>query len=223
MAFSIRPTTRLNRPNNPNLARPKKRTVSPLDPKTLRKEAITSALIQDVWTLWTTNEGITSFLAPKANIKLEDNGPYEILFDPEAPLGFRGTEGCKILGLQQTNTLSVEWKSPPQFPNVRRQKTRVNIYMERVEALTKVRVTHSGWQEGEEWDEAYEFSDRAWDLNLARMQQRFASGPIDWRKPYVPAWIGRHEQRIRDHVPSKPTRVDQRNDPNRSLRQALAL
>ncbi len=90
-----------------------------MSPKILRKEAITSALITDVWTVWTTNEGVMSFLAPKANIKLEDNGSYEIFFDPEAPLGFRGTEGCKILALGQMKTLSVEWKAPPQFPNVR--------------------------------------------------------------------------------------------------------
>ncbi len=175
--------------------------VSSVDPKILRKEAITSALIADVWTVWTTNEGITSFLAPKANIKLEDQGPYEIFFDPEAPLGFRGTEGCKILGLESMKTLSVEWKAPPQFPNVRRQKTRIDIYFERVEALTKVRIEHSGWDWGEEWDEAYAFSDHAWDLDLARLQHRFSSGPIDWRKPYIPAWLGAREQRIRDHVP----------------------
>ena len=172
-----------------------------VDPKILRKEIITSALITDVWTVWTTNEGVASFLAPKANIKLEDNGPYEVFFDPEAPLGFRGTEGCKILGLEQMKTLSVEWKAPPQFPNVRRHKTRVDIYFERVEALTKVRIEHSGWQWGEEWDEAYEFFDHAWDLDLARMQQRFASGPIDWSKPYVPAWLGHRATPIRDHVP----------------------
>ena len=150
-----------------------------MDPKILRKEAITSALIADVWTVWTTNEGITSFLAPKANIKLEDQGSYEIFFDPEAPLGFRGIEGRKILRVDSAKMLSVEWKAPPQFPNVRRQKTRVDLYFERVEALTKVRVEHSGWQWGEEWDEAYEFFDRAWDLDLARLQQRFSSGPID--------------------------------------------
>jgi uncharacterized protein YndB with AHSA1/START domain len=172
-----------------------------VDQKILRKEAITSAPIADVWIVWTTNEGITSFLAPKANIKLEDQGPYEICFDPEAPLGFRGTEGCKILGLEQMRMLSVEWKAPPQFPNVRRQKTRVDIYFEKVEALTKVRIEHSGWDWGEEWDEAYAFFDRAWDLDLARLQQRFSSGPIDWRKPYVPAWLGARDQRIRDHVP----------------------
>jgi uncharacterized protein YndB with AHSA1/START domain len=172
-----------------------------MDPKILRKEAITSALIADVWTVWTTSEGITSFLAPKANIKLEDQGPYEIFFDPEAPLGFRGTEDCRIIGLDQMRALSVEWKAPPQFPNVRRQKTRIDLFFERVEALTKVRVVHSGWQEGEEWDTAYEFSDRAWDLDLARLQQRFSSGPIDWSKPYIPRWFAQREHRIRDHVP----------------------
>ena len=198
------PSTRLNRSGRKQLLPSKQETVSSLDPKILRKEAITSAPIADVWTVWTTVEGIISFLSPKASIKLEVQGPYEILFDPEAPLGFKGTEGCKILGFEQAKTLSVEWKAPPQFPNVRRQKTRVDIHFERVEALTKVSVAHSGWQEGEEWDEAYEFFDHAWNLDLARMQQRFSSGPIDWRKPYVPAWLGQREPRIRDHVPVKP-------------------
>jgi hypothetical protein len=100
--------------------------------------------------------------------------------------------------------LSVEWKAAPQFPNVRRQKTRVDIYFEKAEALTKVRIEHSGWQEGEEWDEAFDFFDMSWDLDLARMLQRLSSGPIDWRKPYFPAWLGHREQRIRDHVPVEP-------------------
>ena len=171
------------------------------NPKILRKEAITSTPITDVWTAWTTTEGITSFLAPKANIKLETHGPYEVFFDPEAPLGFRGTEGCKIIGLDTGKMLSSEWKAPPDFPNVRRQKMRVDIYFERVLALTRVRVAHSGWREGEEWDATYEFFDRTWDLDLARMQHRFSSGPIDWRKPYVPEWHKLHERRIRDHIP----------------------
>ena len=173
-----------------------------MDPKVLRKETVTSRPLTDVWNVWTTNEGVTSFLAPKANIVLEDQGLYELFFDPGAAFGFRGTEGCKILAVNQMKLLSVEWKAPPQFPNVRRHKTRVDIYFERAEALTKVRVEHSGWSWGEEWDEAYEWFDRSWELDLARMQQRFASGPIDWKKPYVPAWLGHREARIRDHVPS---------------------
>lgn len=172
-----------------------------MDKNVLRKETVTSTAVADVWTVWTTNDGITSFLAPKANIKLEIQGPYEVFFDPEAPLGFRGTEGCKVIGFDQMKQLSVEWKAPPQFPNARRQKTRVNVYFETVEALTKVRIEHSGWQQGEEWDETFQFFDRAWDLDLARMQQRFSSGPINWSRPYVPAWIGTREQRIRDHIP----------------------
>src|SRR5438552_19197209 len=136
MGFSIHPTTRLNHSSRPETSTSKTRTVNSMDPKILRKETITSALITDVWTVWTTNEGVTSFLAPKANIKLEDNGPYEILFDPEAPLGSRGTEGCKIPGLEELQTLSEEWQRPPQYPNDRRHKPGVDIYFERVEDLT---------------------------------------------------------------------------------------
>ncbi len=123
-----------------------------MEKKILRKEAITSAHLNDVWVAWTTGTGLTSFLAPKVNIKLEDQGPFEIFFDPEAPLGFKGTEGCKLVALEPMNTLSVEWKAPPQFPNARRQKTLVNILFEKVEALTKVRNEPSGFGWGEKLD-----------------------------------------------------------------------
>src|SRR5438552_14993339 len=102
-------------------------------------------------------------------------------------------------------TLSVEWKAPSQLPNVRRQKPRVDIYFERVEALTKVRIEHSGWQWGEEWDEAYEFFDHAWDLDLARMQQRFASGPIDWSKPTFQPGSDTAQRQSATTSQSKPT------------------
>ncbi len=55
-----------------------------------------------------------------------------------------------------------------------------------VEASTLVRLTHLGWQDGDEWDQVYEYFESAWWTVLTRLRERFARGPIDWADPYYP-------------------------------------
>jgi hypothetical protein len=156
--------------------------------------------------MWTTVEGVTSFFAPKANIELKVGGMYELYFEPEAPIGFQGIEGCKILELIPQTHFAFEFIAPPQFPNVRRLKTQVSLGFDQVQkaALNRVRLKHTGFLAGEEWDAAYSFFSWSWDLVLARFQQRFSTGPIDWKKPYRPMWLPPFpERKIRDHVPAR--------------------
>ena len=55
-----------------------------------------------------------------------------------------------------------------------------------VEASTLVRLTHLGWQEGGEWDEAYKYFELAWWTVLTRLRERFAHGALDWADPFFP-------------------------------------
>jgi hypothetical protein len=159
-----------------------------------------------MWKVWTTIEGVTSFFAPKAKIELNVGGAYEMFFEPEAPVGFKGTEGCKILELNPQLHFGFEFVAPPQFPNVRRRKTRVDLKFESVQkgAMNRVFLEHSGFLGGEEWDAAYAFFDWSWDLVLARFQHRFSVGPVNWKNPYRPQWLPAFPQRkIRDHIPAR--------------------
>lgn len=172
----------------------------------LRKEAVLTVPITEVWKAWTNTEGVIAFFAPEANIQLAIGEPYELYFDLRAPLGFRGTEGCKVLAFNTVSILSFDWIAPPEFPNVRRLRTRIDVRFEELQrgGLVKLSLAHSGFQEGEEWDDNFEYSDWWWDLVLGRLQHRFSSGPIDWRNPYRPAGIGpAPEHGLRDHVPSR--------------------
>lgn len=152
-------------------------------------------------------EGVVTFFAPRANVQLRAGGPYELYFDLHAPKGFQGTEGCKVLGFDPVMSLSFDWIAPPQFPNVRRLRSRVDLGFEEVQkgGLIKVSLTHSGFREGEEWDESFEFFGSAWDIVLARLQHRFAVGPIDWQNPYhPPGFRPLPEPIVRDHIPARP-------------------
>src|SRR2546427_9755515 len=114
--------------------------------KVIRKETITTATVEDAWKAWTTVEGVTSFFVPKANIEPVVGGRYELFSSLKAPKGFQGTEGCKVLAIEPQKHLAFEFIAPPQFPNVRRLRTRVDVMIDQVVkgGVVKVDLAHSG-------------------------------------------------------------------------------
>lgn len=157
------------------------------------------------WQNWTTVEGVSSFFAPKANIEPRIGGAYELFFDLKAPRGFQGTEGCKLLEFNPMRNLAFEYAAPPQFPNARRVRSRVDVWFEEPTkgGILKVDLKHSMFMEGEEWDECYDFFNWSWDLVLGRFQYRCTVRPIDWNTPFMPWGIAtRPERKLRDHVSS---------------------
>lgn len=162
--------------------------VSGFSGRVLQREVKVNAPIEQVWNAWTTNEGATRFFAPKARIELTIGGFYELYFDLEASKGSQGSEGCKVLSFLPMEMLSFEWNAPAEFPSVRKKHTWVVVQFNPVSKdQTKVRLTHLGWREGEEWEKVFQYFMRAWDIVLGRLEHVFSMGkPIDWKKPYRP-------------------------------------
>ena len=153
--------------------------------RVIRGKVVVDARIDAVWEAWTTEEGLKSFFAPDCNLDLRVGGAFELLFDLDAEPGQRGSEGCTLLGIQPKAMLSFTWNAPPHLPNVREQLTHVVVrFRELSPATTEVTLTHDGWGEGKEWDEAYDYFTRAWnDIVLPRLAYRFSVGPVDWSDP----------------------------------------
>jgi len=160
--------------------------MSSQDPhRVIRGQVIVEAPVEQVWDACTTEEGVKSFFAPACNIDLRVDGSYEILFDPAAEPGQRGAEGVRILALEPKRMLSITWNAPPDMPYVRKQWTHVVIRFEELRGdRTRVALTHDGWGEGKEWDEAFAYFTKAWrDVVLPRLKYRFSVGPVDWNNP----------------------------------------
>jgi len=152
-----------------------------MESKTLKKEVIVAASPDDVWRAWTTTEGVVAFFAPEASVDLRIGGEYELYFDLDAPLGERGSEGAKVLSYLPSEMLCFSWNAPPEMPEVRRERTWVVVRLEPARSgSTRVRIDHLGWGRGDQWDQARAYFDRAWDIVLRRLRDRFESGPIDW-------------------------------------------
>jgi uncharacterized protein YndB with AHSA1/START domain len=154
-------------------------------PKKIDCQVVIPAPVSQVWEAWTTEEGAKTFFAPECRIDLRVGGAYEMFFDPSAPAGERGGEGLTILAIQPEKLLSFTWNAPPHLSEVRGQLTHVNLRFGSIdEGKTELKLSHDGWGEGGQWDEAFEYFTIAWgDVVLPRLKYSFEVGPVDWENP----------------------------------------
>lgn len=149
--------------------------------RSIDKEIVVAASLDDAWAAWTTREGIVSFLAPDAQVDPRVGGAFQIYFNPLGAPGSKGADDMRFMALQPKKMLSFDWNAPPHLPAARAQRTFVVVRFAPLDAKqTRVSLHHTGWGDGDEWDKAYAYFDRAWGNVLAGMKKRFESGPQDW-------------------------------------------
>ncbi len=156
----------------------------------LRKQVTVAAPLAEVWTAWTTTEGVKTFFGPEAKVEAVVGGPFEIYFGPSQPEGLRGSEGCKVQSVVPMKLLAFTWNAPPTIPAIRNSGVHTVVYIELEEdgaGQTRVTMTHTGWGAGEDWDKTYQYFDRAWDAVLGNLRYRFAVGPVEWPGRFIRA------------------------------------
>jgi uncharacterized protein YndB with AHSA1/START domain len=142
--------------------------------RSLVKEAEIAASPHEVWAAWTSNEGIASWWGPAASdIDLRIGGPFEILFSLDAPEGERGSEGCRILSYVPGEVLSFSWNAPPHLP-LRSVNTWVVLTFAAASAGTRVRLVHTGFLEGPDWDDYMAYFDTAWGYVLGLLRDHWS-------------------------------------------------
>jgi len=167
--------------------------------RSIDKEVVINASLDQAWAAWTTREGITSFFAPEAVIEPRVGGAFHIHIDPLAAPGLKGADTMRFMALQPKQMLSFDWNAPPHLPLAREQRTFVVVRFAPVgETQTRVSLHHTGWGDGGEWDKTYAYFDRAWGGVLGNLKKRFDSGPQDWT-----AWLQQLD-RWRAEAAAKP-------------------
>lgn len=149
----------------------------------LSKEIVVKAPVEQVWQTWTTTEGVVTFFSSQAKVELKPGGSYEIYFITEAPYGQRGSEGCRILSYLPMEVLCFEWNAPPSFGELREVHTQVTVIFKPLsEKETLVKLVQYGWGKSAQWDELYDYFDKAWTHVLGNLKKRFTEGPLDWKE-----------------------------------------
>ncbi len=132
--------------------------------------------VSEAWTLLATPEGWMRFLGVTARIELAVGGAFEVQFDPSAPPGLRGSEGCQVLAWLPERLLVFSWNAPPHLAAEREQRTFVVIDFEAVEETrSRVRLTHAGFGADGEWPMVEAYFQRAW-TNVLGYLHATASG-----------------------------------------------
>ena len=142
------------------------------------KETTVAGDRAEVWTAWTTTEGVTSFSAPQAWIDLRVGGAYEWYFMLDAPPGGRGAEGCRVLAYLPERMLAFSWNAPPQIPALRALGPCSQVVVELSDADgggTHVRLTHHDLGEGPDWDAYFDYFDGAWGMVVKGLEERFGT------------------------------------------------
>lgn len=151
-------------------------------PEPIILQAMVEAPPARVWQALTTPEGVHSFFSEQALVEPKIGGAYEMYFAPENPVGFKGTEGVRILAMEEPSRFFISWNAPRSYPQYRDQKTVVEFELEPVgESRTLVRLTHSGWGRGPGWGQVRDYFGNAWKVILGRLQYRFDKGPVNWK------------------------------------------
>lgn len=144
--------------------------------KMLRVEITVPAPRAEVWKAFATSEGLSTWLAPNSNVELKPGGEWMVHF----PGGSTG--GGNIVSFVPQKEIVISALAPDQFPTVRAQRTTARFELEDHGKGTLVRLTQTGWKDGDEWDRAYEYLTAGNAQLLATLHRRFVSGPIDWSK-----------------------------------------
>jgi uncharacterized protein YndB with AHSA1/START domain len=134
------------------------------------------APLPDVWKAFTTSDGLMTWLTPSATVELRPGGDWICHF----PGGSTG--GGTIVSFISQQELVISALAPDKFPNVRAHRTNAKFTFKANGNSTLVRLTQTGWQEGDEWNRAYEYLAAGNAQLLAMLHHRFVSGPVDWTK-----------------------------------------
>jgi uncharacterized protein YndB with AHSA1/START domain len=144
----------------------------------LRMGASIAAPIDLVWWAWTETERITEWFAPAANIVAVDGGAFELFFDPADHIRM-STIGCVITAIESMERLVFTWKGPDQFAQLMNEPvpaTSVEVIFQQDNGNTCVQIVHSGWGDGDDWNEAREWHNKAWEGILQSLVSGLESG-----------------------------------------------
>jgi len=146
----------------------------------LRYELDLAATRDRVWDLFTTADGLASWLCLRARVEPRVGGAYELFWnpDPKRP-DSDSTLGCRVLTIDRPRLLSFSWRGADEVADVMNADgvapTEVTVELRPRPTGTRIFLIHDGWGDGEGWERARGWFDRAWRGALDQLRDLVAA------------------------------------------------
>ncbi|MCI4369189.1 MAG: SRPBCC domain-containing protein [Thermoplasmata archaeon] len=122
-----------------------------------------------VYTAFIEPEKISGWMAEAAVVEPRVGGRYEITVTQGEPFASHG----KVTMLTQDVDIGFSWEAPSQFAsimNLPHLKTSVYLRLQESPEGIDVTLEHSGWEGGDDWEDARSWHFHFWDDRLHRLR-----------------------------------------------------
>ena len=153
----------------------------------VRSSVIVDGTRPEIWALLTSVPGLTSCVAPGAEVHPVEGGSWRLALDAG---GKRPIDGGTILRFARDQELMIAFEAPEALPSLARAPTRLTFGIEPLAfALQRVVLIHGGFGEGGDWDRLVDHLTLAWEPVLERIRLRTALYAPSIQQ-YEPFWAG---------------------------------
>lgn len=157
--------------------------------RTLCHEILVPASREVVWELFSSSEGLSTWVAPFVALDLRIGGLWEASYQQDARAGDPANIRNRVLSYAPGRMLSIQVdRAPPGFPHADLVTSTWSVIELQDEGpgATRVRVSGMGYAAGAGFDELYSFFDRGNALTLQQLHARVANGPTNWNAVRAP-------------------------------------
>ena len=149
----------------------------------LRHEVVVEGRLQDVWNLFTTVEGLRSWITPVAFIDFKEGGIMETSYDPNAKQGDPQNIKAKFLKIQplkQFQSKNVQVPAGNPYGDVLQQLINTVAMEEVAPGKVKVTIAMAGWDDSDQHAQVRTFFEGGNTWYCKRLIKRMKEGPLPW-------------------------------------------
>ena len=139
-------------------------------------EGVITAPVDEIWRVFSTDDGFTKLGVAKAKIDLRPGGMIWSSYDPKIELGSEGSIGTEILAIDPGHVLSTHIKQPPKgFPFTEAYKTVTNTISltDLGDGRTHVRIAMHGYDASDESQKMRDFFRKGNAWVLQKLQSHY--------------------------------------------------
>jgi uncharacterized protein YndB with AHSA1/START domain len=153
--------------------------------RVLQHSIVVPATRREVWDAFTTTEGVRAWAVPVAQVDFRLGGIWESSYNLDARIGDPGNIQNRFLSFLPLRMISMQAiAAPPNFPHMELLPEIFTVIELDEEGPRSTRVTISmvGYKTGGGYDVIYKHFAAGNPWSLKKLHERFADGPIKWKK-----------------------------------------